>query len=380
MIRRSTIPRIRPYLLGALLVAVCLALLVAGTRPARAAAEPPRLPAPTGRYPVGMTPMHLVDEDRADPWKPEVRRELMVSLWYPAVPNGRHSPYIGAKASAAYIADVGLPVEPDILSRVETHAYDRAIALPGRRPLVVLSPGGGLPRASLSSLAEELASRGYVVAGIDHPYEATAVELPGGRLAGCLVCELDFSRELGAKVSQGRAKDAGFVLDRLTGGRLWPGAPMIDKNRVGMGGHSLGGASSATTMLTDSRVDAGVNLDGTFFEPVPTRGVDRPFLMMGGKPHEPGTEDETWEQTWSQLTGPRRWLQVPTADHMSFSDWMLLGEQLGVPPQPDTIGGVRGMQITRAYVAAFFDRHLRGRDAPLLDAPSPTYPEVTFRG
>ena len=40
--------------------------------------------------------------------------------------------------------------------------------------------------------------------------------------------------------------------------------------------------------------------------------------------------------------------------------------------------GARSLDITRAYVRAFFDQHLRGRPQPLLDRPSPSYPEVTF--
>src|SRR5690606_18064979 len=53
-------------------------------------------------------------------------------------------------------------------------------------PLVVLSPGFTQPVSTLTSLAEDLASRGYVVAGIDHPYESHATPLADGRIAECL--------------------------------------------------------------------------------------------------------------------------------------------------------------------------------------------------
>ncbi|MFL6055280.1 MAG: hypothetical protein ACJ72W_20610 [Actinoallomurus sp.] len=43
-----------------------------------------RLPAPTGPYAVGATSLHLVDRSRPDPWRPAERRELMVSVFYPA--------------------------------------------------------------------------------------------------------------------------------------------------------------------------------------------------------------------------------------------------------------------------------------------------------
>ena len=42
------------------------------------------------------------------------------------------------------------------------------------------------------------------------------------------------------------------------------------------------------------------------------------------------------------------------------------------------LSGARCLDITRAYVRAFFDQHLRGRPQALLERPSPRYPEVTF--
>jgi hypothetical protein len=47
-------------------------------------------------------------------------------------------------------------------------------------------------------------------------------------------------------------------------------------------------------------------------------------------------------------------------------------------PSGAGLSGARSLDITRAYVRAFFDEHLRGRPQALLDQPSPRYPEVTF--
>jgi hypothetical protein len=35
-------------------------------------------------------------------------------------------------------------------------------------------------------------------------------------------------------------------------------------------------------------------------------------------------------------------------------------------------------EITSAYTLAFFDKHLEGKDSPLLDGPFPDYPEVSL--
>ena len=54
------------------------------------------LPKPTGQCPVGTTSLWLTDTSRPDPWAVGVTaRELMVSLWYPAVPSdGQRARYM----------------------------------------------------------------------------------------------------------------------------------------------------------------------------------------------------------------------------------------------------------------------------------------------
>jgi hypothetical protein len=53
-------------------------------------------------------------------------------------------------------------------------------------------------------------------------------------------------------------------------------------------------------------------------------------------------------------------------------------EWLGLSPQP--LPGTRMIEVLRVYVAAFADLHLRHRPQPLLDGPSPRFPEVRFVG
>jgi len=85
----------------------------------------------------------------------------------------------------------------------------------------------------------------------------------------------------------------------------------------------------------------------------------------------------TWERDWELLTGWKRWLVVAGAEHASFTDLGLLADQAGIDIGAG-LSGARSLDITRAYVRAFFDQHLRGRPQALLDQPSPRFPEVTF--
>ena len=85
----------------------------------------------------------------------------------------------------------------------------------------------------------------------------------------------------------------------------------------------------------------------------------------------------TWERDWELLAGWKQWLVVVGAVHASFTDLALLADGLGIGIGAG-LSGARSLDITRAYVRAFFDQHLRGRPQALLDRPSPRYPEVVF--
>jgi predicted dienelactone hydrolase len=335
------------------------------------------LPAPTGPYPVGQEDLYLVDHDRTDPWVPTGPRELMVSMWYPAAAaRGPHVPYASAEEARLLLdAHQLTDVPADKVARIGTHARAGAPPLrtPGGLPLIVLSPGLAHPSFMLTSLAEDLASRGYVVAGIDHTHEAVAVTFPDGRMAaGCIACNV----ANGSQIVASRVQDVKFVLDRVLGHQRY--GRLIDPHRIAMVGHSMGGSSASRTMLADPRVDAGINLDGEAGAPI-DRDLGRPFLVVGAGPEGvvPGGYPGS-DQTWSHLTGWRRWLHIPELDHLSLCDAAVIGPWVGVPLQP--IPGERVVEIVRTYVAAFADEHLRHRHQPLLDGPSPRFPEVDFVG
>ncbi|HYQ65952.1 alpha/beta hydrolase family protein [Actinophytocola sp.] len=353
---------IRHFLTGMVMAAVLVA-------PARAEPDVLVLPAPTGPHPVGVQRLHLVDVDRPDPWVPGGPRELMVSVWYPATAaRGARVPYASAEESRLLLDLYGITGVPaDALTRVRTHARAGAPPVRHRFPLVVLSPGLAFPRWTLTTLAEDLASRGYVVAGIDHTYEGAAVTFPDGRVARCVVCDGGAS---GAAIVASRVRDISFVLDHV----LARYRNMVDANRIMAAGHSIGGAAAAATMLADPRVDAGTNLDGSFQPPL-TQDLPRPFLLMSGEDRTPGHRPD-WDRTWPHLTGWRRWLHLPGLGHSSFSDVAVVVEWLGRPSQP--VPGPRAVEILRTYVSAFADLHLRHRTRPLLDGPSPRFPEVEF--
>ncbi|MGW0535367.1 alpha/beta hydrolase family protein [Streptomyces sp. NPDC003032] len=343
-----------------------------------------RLPRPTGPYSVGRDTLHLVDESRRDPWVPSAgARELMVSVYYPGRHGGKSpAPYTSEEEARLLLERWGVDgqISPAAYSSTRAFARSGARPAPGRFPLIVLSPGFTAPRATLTHLAEELASRGFVVATVDHAYESVGTAFPGGRVLTCQACGPAEEPGMGQVVTEGRAKDLSYVIDRLTGrDASWRHARMIDARRIGAGGHSIGGAAALATMTTDRRVRAGTNMDGSFHTD-PTGIGGRPFLMLGTEAeHTPGREDgENWDRTWEGLDGWKRWLTVKGSGHFTFTDVPVLAAQAGVVDPEVPLSGERSQQITRAYIGAFFEKWLRGEPRPLLDGPTPGHPEVVF--
>jgi dienelactone hydrolase len=274
---------------------------------------------------------------------------------------------------------VGGAIPARALADARTYAYADARPEHGRYPLVVLSPGFQLPRQTLTGLAVDLASRGYVVALVNHTYEDSGTTFPDGRTLGCALCDLPGVTD--AANVRSRVEDLSFVLDQLTGHHApWQHAELIDRRRIGAAGHSLGGNAAVATMAADQRVRAGVDLDGRFFLPVPANGLGRrPVLLLGNPANHGLTGDEpSWAANWANLDGWKRWLTITGSDHVSFTDVPALADEAGVTGVDGSIPSVRAEQLTRDYVAAFFDEQLKGLPQPLLDGPSPADPEMVF--
>ncbi|MGC0415859.1 alpha/beta hydrolase family protein [Embleya sp. AB8] len=370
----------------------------AATPPAPSAPIPLTLPAPTGPHTIGTTSLHLIDAARPDPWAPTPRaRELSAQIWYPAEDTAGHpaAPYQQPGELAVLERDF-LGTTPGSLNWPTTVGHRDAPADDHgpRRPVVLYSHGSSGSRTNDTALVTELASRGYVVVTIDHTFDATAVEFPGGRVEVRNTAAVHAMTD--AQVVAVRVADTRFVLDRLAeihaGGNpdvehraLPPGLrTLLDPSRVGMFGHSMGGATTAGTMHDDPRVIAGINLDGPIFGPVATDGLNKPLLLMSSAWNRP-ERDAMWNTLWPHLTGWRRQFALADSGHLTYSDFTTLLRQgqsaISWPPerldqQLGTIDGTRAIRIQRAYVTAFFELQLRNRGTTLFNGPSTCYPEM----
>ncbi|GAA3809673.1 lipase [Streptomyces coacervatus] len=399
-----------------------VAALALSAVPARAASAGPRragpvrltLPAPSGPHPVGTVSLRLVDASRADPWiTRQPYRELMISIRYPARRVGGYpaAPQM-LPGEAAGFADLNnltdVPGSQVDWAATRTHAHEGAPAdrNGGPFPVVCYSPGVGDPRSFGTTLCDDLASRGHVVVTVDHTYDASAVQFPGGRVERS-VLPAEFAKAypdrkritaLLRKTMAVRVADTRFLLDVLPRALPQDLCGLADFGRIGMFGQSAGGFTALQAMHDDRRIAAAANLDGVLayvqddstpgnLSTVAVDGLDRPFLLIGKDGNNLGTVP-SWAALWRHSRGPRRGLSLRGAQHATYTDAEAVVPQiargLGLPRKTvvENIGTIDpGHAITaqRACIAAFFDRELRGRDDDgLLDGPSRRLPEARF--
>src|SRR5262245_10213600 len=142
------------------------------------------LPLPSGPHAVGRVIDDWVDPATIDPLSPApgTTRELLVWIWYPAASTGAAAPFddylpgamrTEAAQSVARNPWTYLTRDPSL---VRGHSLKDADLAPGGPfPIVLLRAGASSGVLNYSSLAEDLASHGFVVVGFDAPYRTGLV-------------------------------------------------------------------------------------------------------------------------------------------------------------------------------------------------------------
>lgn len=190
---------------------------------------PYTLPPPRGKYQVLTAEASYYDDTRVETYDDSGRaREVNVGFWYP---------------------------DTDI----------------GSFPLILFDHGFCGIKESNESTFIELASQGYVVCSIDHPYQSFYTTNVQGKTT---VIDQGYLREYGQtgddlaenarlllKWLDIRVADTNFVLDTVLteeGGFY----SLVDRGSIGIFGHSLGGATAAAIGRVRGGIDAVINLDG----------------------------------------------------------------------------------------------------------------------
>ena len=352
-------------------------------------------PLPDGTYNTTVTTMELVDHGRLDPYSNITEsRAVMISFFRPVECEADqlvdYSPPATAANSDEFVAGAGVP--NGTFERLKLRVCE---PLPSTDncdddlPVVIFSPGLYGSRTWYNGLAQWVASYGYHVVTIDHPYDASFVEFPDGRqIYGTIT---NITPETMADAVETRRQDSKFVLDQMGKAsvvrELIPGATEgFDVRRSAIFGHSLGGATAASALLEDPRLTGGLDLDGSVYGPAMDIDQTLPFVLFGTGVHNQ-TNDSTWPTFWPHVKGWKRGLVYQNAEHITFSDGPMLIKMLGIDPedlipgtslQVGTVDGLRNMELLSAYVVAFLDFVLKGAGEGILAGPTSEYPEVTY--
>ncbi len=380
-----------------------------------AAAKDVRLPEPTGDYPVGLTRLAFMDGTRGELFTTDRHdhRAVTVTVWYPAA--------TGEDTTGVTIAPYYEHVEWILtrykylssLADLKTHSIkDAPISeKQAEYPVVLFSHGWGEHAGQNTVLMEELASHGYMVFSISHPYEAKFWYLPDGRIAfldpesprfqrimteqkkpkmmelfnamfttkGVADQEALFRQTVNLMPTfllespRRWAEDITFIIDQLDTLNASEGQfkGKLDLDRIGVMGMSMGGIATGQACLDGGRIKAGINCDGGLLGDLADTTIATPFMFMGSKRFI--GYDEVFAK---HMAGDAYTLTIPEADHYDFTDLtLLLREHMMI----GTIDGSLMLNIVNDYTLAFFDTYLKGQESKLLKGEQRPYPEATFQ-
>ncbi|KAK7210700.1 hypothetical protein V2G26_017878 [Clonostachys chloroleuca] len=321
------------------------------------------LPGPPGPYSVSYEAYSLTDNSRQDPYAPSDnphKRRIMVSTFIPVSKcqdcKSTELPYMPPNSTAAwgqYAASMGLPT--NIVEDFQIEYCQSSKPAPKRYPVAIFSPGLTSSRLVYGVQARALASLGYVVISVDHPYDSFFV----------------------------RAADVSFIVDALHGSAPEVSLPAeligsVDLKKIFAYGHSMGGATAAEVALLDNRVLGGLDFDGRPWAKSAKTGSDRPFLIVGSE-----ANDALWAPYYERFTGPKMQVTIKGSTHLSFFDLPYL---FGVRPLPaeydevikqlgGTIKGTRMQEIEMGYIQGFAELVLNNKTEPLRSLNA-TFTEV----
>ncbi|WP_372892788.1 alpha/beta hydrolase family protein [Rhodosalinus sp.] len=346
--------------------------------------DAPELAAP-GPYPVGVTTREITKGGALDVLnvtpdaRPTYDRTLTLEIWYPATdetePGGTYTTLLRDGAT-----------EVTLRGRA---ARDADPAEGEAFPLIILSHGYPGNRFLMSHLGENLASKGYVVASVDHLDSTYATQAAFGSTL--------YNRPL----------DQRFVLDAMEA-LDGPIGTITDATRTGLVGYSMGGygaliyagaglseaatgfdwveptasilephvagSDSHETLATDDRLDAVIAIgpwgrNAGFWDDAGLDGLRKPLLLMAGSADDV-SQYGAIRQIFEEATGTdRHLLTFEAANHNAAApipapdeSWTPVDSLDFVPFEhyADAVWDtVRMNNVAQHFATAWMDLHLK---------------------
>jgi predicted dienelactone hydrolase len=380
-----------------------------------------RIPHPTGKFKVGSSILFFRDTTRIDAFSPEKNRfrELSVRVWYPASPcnSGKRMPYMQTD-EGRYLAiyTKGAAFTLSHFNLIKTDSYFNAEPLKGPFPVILYSPSGCI--VENTTLFQELASHGYIVFSVCHPYwnafhydelgKVVQFDVENAHYKSMWE-EEDSSKVISIKEDITNAKDLQlkkeaqqllnkYMPEEVADIRLWAEdnsflmdrieyrasdqrgiLDNIDTSKVGAIGFSKGGVATGQFCVTDNRCKAGINLSGFMFGDAVEKPFTRPFMIMESVEPSCTDCDPICDLFYKNSLDASYMVRINDARHVNFSDFSLLGGINKLSGNIGPINGKRFLKIQNDYVLAFFNQYLKGEPSDLLNDSTRKYEEVVFK-
>ena len=388
------------------------------------------LPKPTGVFQIGRMHLNFIDENRVDPspLAEGKKRDVPIMIWYPIDDSGTSSPLKLMKRQDldSLKKFFRFQLIPDEICDILTNSYENGTITDKIRKLPVLIFNHGLTGFMEQStiLMEHMASHGYIIVSVGHPYDGVA-SYPDGRSIPIDVKKYkeyfegsnteeqdkkfneyltqiqreDISVKEMKKLTEKRLLDRELmnneinmpqievwiddvlfikdILERINEGKIESQfkEKMDLVKGIGVFGHSYGGATAMLSCGLDDQLKYAINIDGGMFSGVKKRfKFNQPSMFMYceettglNKYFYTINKDDTYN------------ICMKNSKHIDFADVAYIMKNW-MKELPETFGKIDGdlmVRITNNYVLSFFDKYIKDKD-PLLLKRNP-YNEVIFK-
>ncbi len=323
-------------------------------------------------------------------------RIINAQVWYPGVENKKsmRTPYYLFLDKAHPYLDNWSEEEFHFVQSIQTQSWLDIPVKTGteKYPVIILSPSLGGNLSQYTFYAEYLARKGYIVLGINHLFESEFVinshghTIPTNQTFHDSLKTLNIPEQITAdeyrEVKGIRQKVLGediiFSLEQLFQEPFFE--EILDTNRVGAFGHSIGGAAVIYASLLDDRIDVVADIDGTPPTVALTQGISVPFLFIEDltdyNNHSGYAKLHARRNTFCERNHRESWrILMGGTSHNSFLD---INYHLA-DTEYDKRQSWAVLKETANYLETFFSHHLSSKPLPWIEVHNDSLEILYFK-